>query len=80
MASWTVPVDTQRAPNLCWEACARMMWVWRFKKLDAYSKRAGTYLTLDRGLTEQQMDGFYKQLGLRSLAGPSGANLRHALG
>ena len=79
MALWMVPVYTQRTANLCWEACARMMWSWRFKNLDGYAKKAGAYPALDRGLTEQQMDVFYRQLGLRSLAGPKGANLRYAL-
>jgi ABC-type bacteriocin/lantibiotic exporter with double-glycine peptidase domain len=80
MAQWTVPVYTQRTPNLCWEACARMMWHWRHKNLDTYGKAAGTYLNLDTGLTQWQMDAFYKQLGLRSLTGARGVNLRHALG
>jgi len=79
VATWTVPVYTQRTANLCWEACARMMWEWRFKTLNGYGTKAGPYLKLDRGLTELQMDVFYKQLGLRSLPGPKGANLRHAL-
>lgn len=79
VAIWTVPVYTQRTANICWEACARMMWEWRFKNLNGYASKAGAYLTLDRGLTQLQMDVFYRQLGLRSLAGPRGANLRHAL-
>src|SRR5690242_2598876 len=31
VATWTVPVYTQRTANLCWEACARMTWEWRFR-------------------------------------------------
>jgi Papain-like cysteine protease AvrRpt2 len=79
MALWTVPEYTQSTARLCWEACARMMWDWRFKGLDRYAQKAGAYLTLDRGLTEPQMDVFYRQLGLRSLAAPKGKNLRFAL-
>lgn len=79
MAIWTVPVFTQRTANIRWEACARMMWEWRFKSLNGYATKAGAFLKIDRGLAELQMDVFYRQLGLRSLAGPKGANLRHAL-
>ena len=80
MAQWTIQVYTQRTPNVCWEACARMMWQWRHKSLDNYAKTAGAYANLDAGLTQWQMDAFYKELGLRSLADGKGVNLRHALG
>lgn len=76
---WKVPVYTQSTANLCWEACARMLWAWRFKQLNDYKATAGSYATLNRGLTENEMDIFYKLLGLRSLSGPAGKNLRFAL-
>jgi len=77
---WTVPVYTQKTVSLCWEACARMLWHWRFKSLAGYTAKAGTFLSVGTGLTEAQMDVFYKSLGLRSWPKPKGANVRHALG
>lgn len=76
---WNVPAYTQTTAKLCWEACARMMWAWRFKNLSQYKNKAGAYANLDKGLTEIQMDVFYKLLGLRSLPEPTGKNLRYAL-
>jgi len=80
MALWQVQLYSQSTANLCWEACARMMWQWHFKNLNAYSQKAGSYPSLNRGLTEPEMDRFYKSLGLRSLTSPKGKNLRLALG
>jgi hypothetical protein len=79
MALWKVPVFTQSSAKLCWEACARMMWKWRFKDLDGYAAKAGDYAKLDKGLIEDELDTFYKILGLRSLVGPKGKNLQFAL-
>ncbi len=79
MSQWQVPVLSQRTPALCWEACARMMWQWKYKKIAGYTAKAGEYATKQTGLTELQMDQFYKLLGLRSLMNPKGANLQHAL-
>src|SRR5262245_41130594 len=31
MPLWTVPMHTQRTPDVCWEACGRMMWDWRHR-------------------------------------------------
>lgn len=80
MSLWTITAYTQSTPALCWEATGRMMWHWRFKNLNGYNTKAGRYLSMNTGLTEAEMDAFYKQLGMRSLMGPRGVNLRHALG
>src|SRR5258708_3990816 len=77
--AWIVPVFSQRTPNVCWEACARMMWHWRHKNLNNYATKAGPYANRDTGLTQIQMDEFYKLLGMRSLSQAKGMNLRHAL-
>jgi len=79
MPKWPVPVLSQTTPNMCWEACARMMWQWRHKNTTHYVARAGAFATRNTGLTQLQMDAFYKQLGMRSLPNSKGANLRHAL-
>jgi hypothetical protein len=79
MAIWKVPVYGQRTLTVCWEACARSMWHWRYKNLKNYAKRAGNYVKRNSGLNEVQMDLFYRQLGLRSLKNAKGANLKHAL-
>ncbi len=76
---WHVPALTQTTPNICWEACARMMWQWRHKSLAGYTAKAGAYAHMNTGLTQAQMDKFYKQLGMRSLLNARGANLQHAL-
>jgi hypothetical protein len=76
---WNVAVITQKTASLCWEACGKMLWQWKFNNIKAYDAKAAKYLTLDKGLTEKQMDDFYKQLGLRSLRAAQGENLRHAL-
>lgn len=76
---WKVPVLSQASGKLCWEACGRIMWKWRFKNLAGYAKKADGYLKIDKGLTEEEMDDFYHLLGLRSLPKPKGANLRYAL-
>jgi hypothetical protein len=76
---WKVPVHKQKTAKLCWEACARMMWHWRFKNLNHYKSKAGSYLSLSKGLEEPEMDIFYKSLGLRSHSDPVGTDLRLAL-
>ncbi len=80
MAPYAVPLYSQKTIELCWEACGRIMWEWRHKNLTAYTKAAGTFLTVSTGLTQKDMDRFYIQLGLQSLPNPKGANLRYALG
>jgi hypothetical protein len=80
MTAHRVPMVSQTTEKLCWEACGRMLWLWHHKKILDYSQRAGHFATMNAGLTEDQMDVFYKQLGLRSLEKPRGANVVHALG
>ena len=81
--AWQVPVISQRTLSLCWEACGRMLWGWRHKNnpqsQNMYSQRAGVYAQMNAGLSEQQMDKFYGQLGIRSLMNPLGKNIQHAL-
>jgi Papain-like cysteine protease AvrRpt2 len=81
--TWRVPVLSQSTLNLCWEACGRMLWGWRHttspQSWTTYATRAGRFGTLNTGLAENQMDGFYLQLGIRSLQAPQGKNIRHAL-
>jgi hypothetical protein len=79
MAVWTVQNFSQSSAKLCWEACARIMWQWHNKNLNGYSQKAGNYLNLKTGLVQRDMNSFYSTLGLRSLTGARGANLRHAL-
>jgi hypothetical protein len=74
-----LPILAQNTDALCWEACARMVWAWRHKNLTGYAAKAGSYTNVTTGLTQTQMDAFYKQLGLRALARPTAANLRRAL-
>jgi hypothetical protein len=84
-ACWDVPVISQRTENLCWEACSRTLWYWRYRSMStadrdsSYRRSGGSYLTLDRGLTETEMDNFYRGLGLRSKRAPTGADMRGAL-
>jgi papain like cysteine protease AvrRpt2 len=81
--TWQVPVISQSTINLCWEACGRMLWGWRNKTTAAswanYAARAGAFGTLNAGLIERQMDTYYRQLGIRSLEGAQGKNIRYAL-
>ena len=79
MAKHNVYPYTQTTIALCWEACARMLWHFRHGGLNGYSQRAGHYLSITTGQTENQMDRFYKQLGMRSLSQPHTRNLTHAL-
>ena len=79
MAWSTVPVYSQPTEYLCWEACARMMWHWRYRGLAKYTQKAGNWTNRNTGLYQLQMDLFYRQLGLRSLQKAKGANVRHAL-
>ncbi len=61
------------------------MWSWRHASDSAdarrasYLRTAGRFSTMDRGMLEPEMNGFYSQLGMRSNrhAGPS--TLRSAL-
>jgi papain like cysteine protease AvrRpt2 len=80
MTAYRVPMISQTTEKLCWEACGKMLWLWRHKKILDYGARAGAFATMNSGLVESQMDVFYKQLGLRALEKPRGANVRHALG
>jgi hypothetical protein len=80
---WQVPVISQSSLYLCWEACGRMLFGWRYKNnpqcWKIYAQKAGIYTQVNQGLTEPRMDSFYRQLGIRSLKNPSGKNIRHAL-
>jgi hypothetical protein len=83
---WDVPLFGQHTPQLCWEACARMMYAWKYSHLwpdereRQYARAAGGVLQLGRGLSEAEMDVFYRLgLGMRSLPEPKGANVRQAL-
>src|SRR5262245_51200313 len=82
MSNWNVPMYSQRTPEICWEACAHMLFDWRHAGNPAMqagyaAMMAGIQL---RGLTHQQMDLVYTRLGFRTLRNPAGANIRHALG
>jgi ABC-type bacteriocin/lantibiotic exporter with double-glycine peptidase domain len=79
MVLWKVPVLSQTSERRCWEACARMLWKWRYKSLRAYARKAGNWATLDRGLDEEDMNKFYKLLGMRSLGSPRPINLQTRL-
>jgi hypothetical protein len=74
-----VPVYSQANLALCWEACARMMWHFKKGNLNDYRSVAGGYANITVGITELQLDTFYKKLGLRSFPSPQGKNVRHAL-
>lgn len=81
--AYNVPVISQRTLNMCWEACGHMMWDWYYRRNPTrrgrYTQQAGAYATMNTGLSEQQMDTFYRLLGLRALPHPHGRNVRHAL-
>jgi hypothetical protein len=83
LMAYNVPVYSQSTLNRCWEACGHMLWDWFYRnnrrQRQRYARRAGSYATLDRGLSEQEMTRFYAQLGIRSLRNPGGRNVRHAL-
>ena len=80
---WQVPVIPQQNPRLCWEACGRMLWVWRHANApevwSEYARRAGAFSKMTHELTEPRMDQYYRQLGLRSSRSTSGQDLRKAL-
>jgi hypothetical protein len=80
MATGIVPLYSQTTLELCWEACGRMVWHWKYKSLKGYEGKAKNYLKFGRGLSPEETNRFYKQLGMRSLQKPTGSNLRHALG
>ena len=73
----------QESPRVCWKACGRMMWHWKYRvdlgTKAEYEKRAGVHLQVDRGYTSQEMADFYKMLGMRVLNPAYGANVRYAL-
>ena len=83
MANFNVPIISQKTAYMCWEACGHMMWDWMYRtnaaKKAQYAKTAGKFAKLNTGLTGNQCEPFYKQLGLRVLKNASGANVRHAL-
>lgn len=83
MGQWNVSIYSQRTMSLCWEACGRMMWDWRYRNnanmLGGYAMAAGPFRVVNQGLTNPQMDAYYRRLGLRAWAHPQGQNIRHAL-
>jgi hypothetical protein len=79
MSTWKVPVIAQTTIEICWEACGRMLWQWKFHNLAGYPGKAGKYATLKKGLTQAEMDVYYQQLGLRMLKPAKATNLRFAL-
>src|SRR5262249_36605966 len=75
-----VPIISQSTPSLCWEACARMMWYWKHRgepgKEAGYTQAAGRYLRVTRGLGDNEMDTFYRSLGMAGEKNPNGEGLR----
>ncbi|MBI4582806.1 MAG: hypothetical protein HY717_02060 [Planctomycetes bacterium] len=67
---WNVPAIPQRTPELCWDACLRMMLRWRNPGMDAgrldarYLQAAGQYLRENRGLADYELDVLAGRLGL----------------
>ena len=78
-ASHRVPMYSQPTIELCWEACGRMMWHWRRGSLNGYQQAAGRYAQMSRGLSENELDAFCRQLGLRSLSPATGTDLLRLL-
>ena len=80
-----VPVISQKTIQLCWEACAQMMWHWRYRSKSkaelesSYREAAGAYLRINKGLVENEMNIFYRQLGMRSAERPNADIIRHQL-
>jgi len=80
-----VPLIPQGLPNTCWEAVGRMMFRWRYKSDHGYdlALRDFGYNKVQVGLTQDQLDIFYRYVGMRSFGSlakhPTGANLRFAL-
>ncbi len=83
MSYWSMPLGSQSTPHNCWEACARMMWGWRWMtspvKLGQYAAIAGPVAKADRGLDADEMTKFYQSLGMRSMSKAKGSNVRYAL-
>ena len=81
MPMWNVPMYGQRTPQVCWEACAHMMFDWRHAGNPAMNAGYAAMLAGIplRGLTHQEMNLVYARLGLRALQHPQGQNVRHAL-
>jgi hypothetical protein len=80
MVTYRIQIVSQKTEKTCWEACARMMWIWRHRNLAGYSAAAGIYENLDQGMDDTNAIIFYTLcLGMRNLRFPKGANLRHAL-
>lgn len=81
MPNWPVRIFPQDTPFRCWEACARIMWHYRYYGDDSgYAAAARGYVTLDRGLFPDEMNAFYRGLiGLESIRRPAGADLRRRL-
>ena len=81
MPDWPVRIFSQNTPFRCWEACARMMWHYRYFGDDSrYAAAAGGYTALDRGLYPNEMNAFYRGLiGLDGMIRPTGDDLRRRL-
>lgn len=83
MPLWSVPEHTQRTPDVCWEACGRMMWDWRHRDNREMQSKYALVLfgivNIVRRLNQLEMDVVYTALGLRHLVNPKGKNIRHAL-
>ena len=74
----------------CWEACARMMWFWKYGQsegsLQRYLSRLESFTRVGRGsinpdktLTDAGAFGFFLIMGLRCLYDPKNSNIQHAL-
>ena len=83
MPLWNVPAYTQRTPDVCWEACGRMLWDWRYRAdpemKSKYALKVRGIVNIVRRLSYAEVDIVYRRLGLRGLKNPQGQNVRHAL-
>ena len=77
-----MPFAHQASQVLCWEACARMMWMWKYKKSpDArYAQVVDQFKMVNAGMDWNSLDfNIFRPLGMERKRHPGASDLRGQL-
>ncbi|REJ79056.1 MAG: hypothetical protein DWQ47_06340 [Acidobacteria bacterium] len=77
-----MPFVHQASQVLCWEACAQMMWMWKFRKTpdDRYSRIVDQFKKVNSGMDWHSLShNIYVPLGMQNKFNASPGDLRSVL-
>ena len=77
-----MPFVHQASQVLCWEACARMMWMWKFSKTpdERYTRIVDQFAKVNAGMDWNSLDfNIFRPLGMLGKSGATAGDLQRQL-